>query len=132
MGGYTHKLRHRAAAMLALAGVIVYATLIPWHLSSLFSRQFAEAQLTADIARGCHSGDPAKAPGLAPAPEVPLDSQASCPICKGLAAFQLAILAAAAPAPLALVVAGSHARPLDRTGAAPVAFAPRNRGPPSA
>jgi hypothetical protein len=70
----------RIAAALALLGVAFYALLLPWHLTSQFSQQLyrADAGIFADSMCTSDGSNPAM-----PA--------TSCPICKGLAAFQLAM-----------------------------------------
>lgn len=112
----THR---RTAAALALLGVAFYALLLPWHLTSQFSTQLyrAEVGVFADALCSPDGANPAM-----PA--------TSCPICKGLAAFQLA-LAAPDACPLPVM---SHATPvlaLAQDDVAGVALpTPRSRGPP--
>jgi hypothetical protein len=112
----THR---KTAAALALLGVAFYALLLPWHLTSQFSAQlyradvgmFAEAMCSPD---GSNPAMPAT----------------GCPICKGLAAFQLALAAPDA----ALLPVMPHAAPVlvvKQDDVAGVAVpTPRSRGPP--
>ena len=112
--------RKRIAAALALLGVAFYALLLPGHLTSQFNAQLYAADVGMFADAMCQSGDQ----GGKPMPAT------SCPICKGLAAFQLAMT----PPELAVLPAMPHAAPVlasaqdDVAGA--VVPAPRNRGPP--
>jgi hypothetical protein len=111
------------AAALALLGVAFYALLLPWHLTSEFALGLYEAigPLAAVI---CGKSVNGVNPSLPSAPAT------SCPICKGLAAFQLTL----APAPPVVALpALAHAQfvpaaPDDVVGAA--LPTPRSRGPP--
>ncbi len=111
----------RIAAALALLGVAFYALLLPGHLTSQFNAQLYKADVGMFADAMCLSGDQGSKPGM-PAP--------SCPICKGVAAFQLAMT----PPELAVLPAMPHAAPVlasaqdDVAGA--VVPAPRSRGPP--
>lgn len=104
---------------MALLGVAFYALLLPWHLTSQFSLQLhrADVGMFADAMCTPDGSNP-----VAPA--------TNCPICKGLAAFQLAL---AAPA-VASLPEMPHAAPLlvaVRDDAADLAVpSPRSRGPP--
>ena len=116
----THR---KVAAALGLLGVAFYTLLLPWHLTSQFSAQLYRADVGIFADAMCASG--ADAGGSKPAMPA-----TSCPICKGLAAFQLAM---AAPEALPLA-AMPHAAPVlaivqdDVAGA--LVPAPRSRGPP--
>jgi hypothetical protein len=77
MGRGYHKYRVTGAA-LALLGVAFYALILPWHLTSQFSTQLHHADVAAGIICSSDGSSPAM-----PA--------TSCPICKGLASFQLAL-----------------------------------------
>ena len=71
--------RHRRiGAALALLGVAFYALLLPGHLTSQFNAQLYKAEVGMFADAMCQSGDE----GGKPMPAT------SCPICKGLAAFQ--------------------------------------------
>ena len=72
----------RIAAALALLGVAFYALLLPGHLTSQFNAQLYKADVGMFADAMCLSGDQ----GSKPMPAT------SCPICKGLAAFQLAMV----------------------------------------
>jgi hypothetical protein len=121
----------RLAAAFALAGIAFYALLLPWHLTSQFDAQLFKAQFAAEfgtefgaLAQTMCTGSGSGAPTEPGAPA------SSCPICKGLAAFHIAIAPADQPAvaaPEAIALAFDHARE-DLTGAR--TQTPRNRGPP--
>ncbi len=116
MGRGLHKYRVCGAA-LALLGVALYALLLPWHLTSQFSAQLHHADVVAGVICSTDGSSPAM-----PA--------SSCPICKGLASFQLAL----APADVVGLPAMPHAAPLLTSVkddvAALVPARPHNRGPP--
>jgi len=89
----TYVLR-RFAAALALSGVLVHASLLPWHTVSQFLASVAAKELAADLMLICrgegrpsHAGQPGDSPPIAPA-----GPQSHCPICKGLVAFHNAVL----------------------------------------
>jgi len=108
----------KVAAALALLGVAFYALLLPGHLTSQFSGQLHRADIGIFADAICApDGSP-----VLPAP--------SCPICKGVAAYQLAL---AAPEAIALPVM-PHAAPVLALEREDVAAAdlppPRSRGPP--
>jgi hypothetical protein len=111
--------RRRIAAALALLGVAFYALLLPWHLTSQFSAQLYRADV------GMFADAMCATDGFNPAMPA-----SSCPICKGLAAFQLAL----ATPDAALLPVMPHAAPVlaiaqdDVAGVA--APHPRSRGPP--
>ncbi len=104
-------------AALALLGVALYALLFPGHLTSQFNSQLTRADVIAGVI--CLSDDSS--------PAMPATS---CPICKGLASFQLAL---APPDAFALPVP-PHAAPvvaLVRDDVAELARPrPNSRGPP--
>jgi hypothetical protein len=109
----------RVAAAVALAALAFYALLLPWHLTSQFAARLFAAEFGTLASSICGSG-----------PVDPSAPSNGCPICKGLAAFQL-VLEPAPAAPLPAHFAGTpelvHTRD-DAVGAAsPV---PRSRGPP--
>jgi hypothetical protein len=114
--------RSRIAGALSLLGVAFYALLLPWHLVSQFDRQLFAAEFGVAAELICSGGTGADVPG-APA--------SGCPICKGLAAFQIAL----APAPQILAPPASVRAPAalalreDVVSAEPLR--PRSRGPPS-
>jgi hypothetical protein len=111
--------RRRIAAALALLGVAFYALLLPGHLTSQFSAQLYRADV------GMFADSMCATDGFNPAMPA-----SSCPICKGLAAFQLAL----ATPDAALLPVMPHAAPVlaiaqdDVAGVA--APHPRSRGPP--
>jgi hypothetical protein len=123
LGDVRHTYRPVAAA-LALLGVAFYALLLPWHLTSQFALGLYEAEFGPLAAVMCGKSVNGVNPSLPSAPAT------SCPICKGLAAFQLTL----APAPPVVALpALAHAQfvpaaPDDVVGAA--LPTPRSRGPP--
>lgn len=108
-------------AALALLGVAFYALLLPWHLTSQYETQLRAAELGEFAGVICSGGG-----------NSPVMPATSCPICKGLAAFQLALAAPEA----ASLPAMPHAKPVlvalrdDAIGAAVPSH--RSRGPPLA
>ena len=83
---------------MALLGVAFYALLLPGHLTSQFNAQLYKAEVGMFADSMCQSGDE----GGKPMPAT------SCPICKGVAAFQLAMT----PPELAVLPAMPHATPV--------------------
>ncbi len=113
--------RHRRiGAALALLGVAFYALLLPGHLTSQFNAQLYKAEVGMFADSMCQSGDE----GGKPMPAT------SCPICKGLAAFHMAMV----PPELAALPAMPHASAIIAALKDDVARAsippPRSRGPP--
>ena len=115
----------RVAAALALFGVAFYALLLPWHLTSQLAAGLFEARFGPLAGVMCRtSPDGAANPGLPGAPAT------SCPICKGLAAFQVTLASepqVILPPALRKSQFGLAAHD-DAAGAA--VPTPRNRGPP--
>jgi len=109
---------------LALLGVAFYVLLLPWHFSSQLEQQLLAAEFGLSAEAICSSGGNA-------GPSVPGAPAPSCPICKGLAAFQLAVAPAAqfVSPPLPMRAPAIVALREDVAGA--VAPAARSRGPPS-
>jgi hypothetical protein len=109
---------------LALLGVTFYALLLPWHLTSQFALGLYEAEFGPLAAVICGKSVEGVNPSLPVAPAT------SCPICKGLAAFQLTL----APAPPAVALpALAHVQlvPAESDDVAGAALpTPRSRGPP--
>jgi len=116
------KRSHRKlAAALGLLGVAFYALLLPWHLTSQFTTQLVRAEI-GEFADAICTGN-----GSSPAMPA-----TSCPICKGLAAFQLA-LAAPEAAVLPVLPHAAPAPSLLRDDVAELAVPrPHSRGPPLA
>jgi hypothetical protein len=109
---------------LALLGVAFYALLLPWHLSSQFALGLYEAEFGPVASVICGKGGDSANPALPGAPAT------SCPICKGLAAYQLTLASTPPVIALPALVETQFATvaPADVAGAA--LPAPRNRGPP--
>jgi hypothetical protein len=114
----------RISAALALLSVAFYTLLLPWHLTSQFRIGLFEAEFGPIANVICVSAAKAEIPAVPGAPS------SNCPICKGLAAFQVAF-AGATPA---LTLPASFSSNLfdvisdDVVGTAlPIA---RSRGPP--
>jgi hypothetical protein len=124
MLGDVKRTYRRVAAALALLGVAFYALLLPWHLTSQFTLGLYEAEFGPIAQVVCGKSADGVNPSLPGAPAT------RCPLCKGLAAFQLTL--ASAPPAVALSAMGevqfTSAVPADAAGAAlPTA---RSRGPP--
>jgi hypothetical protein len=116
------KRTHRGiAAALALLGVALYAYLLPGHLASQFAAQLRVADLGIFASAGAmctsDSSDPAS-------------PDTSCPICKGLASFHMAM----APPATAELPVPPHAAAILAVSREDVAglalIKPRSRGPP--
>jgi len=111
---------------LALLGLAFYALLLPLHLTSQFERQLFAADYGFAAQAICNTDDD-NAAGTSK-PHAPASS---CPICKGLAAFQLAL----APAPSIVAPPTLIHAPIalalyeDVAGATTVPA--RSRGPPA-
>lgn len=116
MGRGLHKYRVVGAA-LALLGVALYALLLPWHLTSQFNGALNRADVVAGVICSSEGSSPAM-----PA--------SSCPICKGLASFHLALT----PPDAIALPALPHAAPAVacvRDHVAELALPrPNSRGPP--
>jgi hypothetical protein len=113
------------AAAFALLGVAFYALLLPWYLTSQFTAQLFKAEFGTFGDAMCRSG-----PAGATDPAAPGAPSTSCPICKGLAAFQLALAAPPQiilPAQLGRSPLCVPARDDVAGGSVPT---PRSRGPP--
>ena len=124
MLGDVKRTYRRVAAALALLGVAFYALLLPWHLTSQFVLGLYEAEFGPVASVICGKGGNSANPALPGAPAT------SCPICKGLASFQLTL--ASTPPVLALpalVQTQFAVTAPDDVAAAPLPT-PRNRGPP--
>jgi hypothetical protein len=111
------------AAAFALLGIAFYALLLPGHLTSQFNAQLFKAEFGGFAQTICS----VEASG----PDVPGAPDTNCPLCKGLAAFHLAIV----PAPQAELTAPpavteSYDELREDVAGTRVA-SPRNRGPPS-
>ena len=110
----------RIATALALLGVAFYALLLPGHLTSQFNAQLHKTDVGMFADALCLSGDE----GGKPMPAT------SCPICKGLAAFQMAMV----PPEATVLPVTPHASAVIAARRGDVARAsipaPRSRGPP--
>jgi hypothetical protein len=109
----------RSITAIALLGVAFYALLLPGHLISQFAAQLHRADLGMFADSMCSPGS-----------SKPAMPESSCPICKGLAAFQLALVTLdAIPLPVL-----PHATPtlaaLREHAASAALPATRSRGPP--
>jgi hypothetical protein len=124
MLGDVKRTYRRVAAGVALLGIAFYALLLPWHLTSQFALGLYEAEFGPLAAVMCGKSVDGVNPSLPGAPAT------SCPICKGLAAFQLTL---APPPPVVALPALAHAQfvPGASDDAAGAALpTPRSRGPP--
>ncbi len=123
----------RVAAALALFGVLAYATLVPWHLSSRFAERSVERTLIAALHVNCLPGGAAsRAATDAQQPISPVENETSCPICKGLAAFHLAVLPAIVAALPVVVHEPVFELASDDAVFVGRAISPKSRGPPAA
>jgi hypothetical protein len=107
------------AAALALLGVAFYTLLVPWHLTSQFTAKLFEAEFGTLASTMCGSGS-----------TNPSTPGTDCPICKGLAAFQLALEPAPPAAPPAPTGRARHCVPARDDVAGATTPVPRSRGPP--
>jgi len=124
--GVLRKSVRKWAAAFALLGIAFYSLLLPWHLTSQFAARLFQAEF-GNLAGALCSSTPATAEN----PATPGAPATSCPICKGLASFHLA-LEPAAPAALPLPEIGEtfYASARDDAAGAPT-LTPRSRGPPA-
>ncbi|CAN1723576.1 DUF2946 domain-containing protein [Hyphomicrobium sp. 1Nfss2.1] len=126
MGSRVQYTRNRLAGAFALLGLTFYALLLPLHLTSQFDRQLFAAEFGTAADTICNAEGEHRTGSTQPGAPA-----SSCPICKGLAAFQLALT----PAPSVVVPpAHIHARIAlasyeDVAGA--TAVPARSRGPPT-
>jgi hypothetical protein len=123
--GWLHQYR-RSAGAVALAGMAVYAVLLPWHTVSQATGP--PLSLGKSLEPPCHqasaAGDNAKTPQ-------PAKPRTHCPICNGFAAFHFA---APAPARALLVGPAVHAaipHTVEDGLVGVTARTPQSRGPPS-
>lgn len=126
MGWGVQRTRKRLPGAFALLGVAFYALLLPWHLTSQLGHQLFAADFGVAAEFICSSGGQAGSSS-----SIPAAPTTSCPFCKGLAAFQLALLptpCVVAPPPFAasLERLALHADVADAAG-----IPTRSRGPPS-
>lgn len=129
----TRAARHRwrlFAVGFALVGVLFHATVLHWHAAYRFAAAVSEAQLVADLGTICHSNGTVTADADQSQAPAPGDPRTECPICKGLSAFNVAILTATLlgllePEPQRIAGITS-----DYPFAGNTPIAPRSRGPP--
>jgi Protein of unknown function (DUF2946) len=124
----------RLPTILALVGCIVHAMVLPWYAASRFPAHWSAAaqasDLAADLAVICHGGVATTTDGATqPVPGQP-NPNSDCPICKGLAGVQLAILVAAQAGLLERDAVPVQLRPADTAAIKHIVFVPRSRGPP--
>ncbi|AGK56904.1 hypothetical protein HYPDE_26108 [Hyphomicrobium denitrificans 1NES1] len=124
MARKTRANRRTISAALTLLGVIFYASLLSNHLVSEFRQMLAAADSGSFSDDICHAGQSHSSKPVKDAP--------SCPFCKGLAAFQLAVTATA-PIVRPIEVSGQRIRESESTLLA-IRFIinARSRGPPPA
>lgn len=120
------------ASAAALAGILFYTALIPIHIVSQASASLAGDELANALEFICHANglsELAQSPQQVPVKPTPL--RRHCPFCQGLAAFQLAIIAAivlwlfASPRATPRLCLADAGAPLRRPRPA------QSRGPPS-
>jgi hypothetical protein len=127
----TLRSHRKLAAALALAGVAFYAALLPWHLTSQLSAQLFRAQFGDFGLVICKGGTATSTAQTEIDPLAPKAPGMSCPICKGLAAFQLAVVTAALAGLLEVKAGPDIVEPAEQAIADAVVPTPRSRGPPS-
>lgn len=122
--GVSRRVKKLAAAF-ALAGIAFYSLLLPWHLTSQFAAKLFEAEFGSAGAVICSSTEAVGTPSTPGAPST------SCPICKGLASYHLAV-EPAKPSALPHFVFGETLTVWLREDAAGARLlTPRSRGPPA-
>ena len=114
----------RIAAALALLGMVAYAALIPGHIVSQLNTALLKAEL-GDGAGDSHDGDHCD-PAKSKHPNAP---KKNCPFCAGFAAFQVALLAAAAQVAPPSAVAGGTLALSDESSLRKIVLT-QSRGPP--
>lgn len=118
----------RIAGAIALAGMSFYAVLFPWHTVSQAAAQLVASTLEKPPKQICHDGGPSSDGGSKHSP--PAKPLSQCPICKGSAALQLALVGAANVVFLCPEASASAPRMAEDGIAARLVRAPQNRGPP--
>ena len=126
LGGF-HRCRRIAGAM-ALAGMAFYAVLFPWHTASQAAAQLVASTLEKPSKHICHESEPSSDGGSKRSP--PAKPLSQCPICKGSAALQLALVGAANVVFARREASASAPRMADDGITARPVRAPQNRGPP--
>ena len=122
--GGLHRCR-RVAGAIALAGMAFYAVLTPWHTVSQAAAQLPQA-LEKSARPSCHDVGPSGGSKSSP----PAKPTSHCPICKGFAAFQLALPGAAIVTFVPLEEGTLAPQLVDDGLTARLVLAPHNRGPP--
>lgn len=125
----------RFAAVLALLGALTYATLLPWHVTSSFAARSLERDLLSALHVICAPGQATQgtlALAQTGEPDTPVEHVTGCPICKGLAAFQLAVLPSDIATTPVFAVRATFDRVADRAGHPVAGIIPKSRGPPLA
>jgi hypothetical protein len=115
------------AAYLALLGVTMYATLLPWSAAMQQAAAITLARLAGDLAQ-----TPCVSDGHAVgAPTLPAPQSDTCEICKAIGCSAFAVtLPSGLELPLVFVSAVYAAAPDDQAAAPPL-LAPRSRAPPA-
>jgi hypothetical protein len=90
--GGLHRCR-RIAGAVALVGMAFYAVLFPWHTVSQAAAQFLPSTLEKSSKPICHDSEPLPSDGGSKS-SPPAKPPSQCPICKGFAALQLALVGA--------------------------------------
>jgi hypothetical protein len=124
MLGDVKRTYRRVAAALALLGVAFYTLLLPWHLTSQFTVGLFEAEFGPVAQVMCGKSADGVNPSLPGSPAT------SCPICKGLAAFQLTLAPAPPAVALPAMVQAQFAAVATDDVAGAALPTPRSRGPP--
>lgn len=124
-----HSGLHRIAAGLALLGVMLHVTLLPWHEGLRVAARHQLATLTADLGALCHGGRVSDTDERAPT--TPRPGAPDCPVCLGLAASQLAVAVAVEPLARPNVRTLARVLPRDDVAHGASSVEPRSRGPPA-
>jgi hypothetical protein len=117
----------RIAGVVALAGMAFYAVLFPWHTASQAAAQLLPTTLEKPSKHICHDSEPSDDGSKRSPPAKPLSQ---CPICKGSAALQLALVGAANVVFVRPEASVSAPRMAEDGITARLVRAPQNRGPP--
>jgi hypothetical protein len=125
MGGWWSNRRRKLAGAFALLGILLYSGLFPGHIASQAASDLLKAQYGEALDHLCQ----ADAAGAKTADGGPA-SEADCPFCQGLAAFQFAGLT---PPPLEGLLEQTFAASYQHTDEdlqTRSPRAPQSRGPP--
>lgn len=131
----------RVGTVAALVACILHALVLPVLASTMKANQRLSSELAQAMSVICHSGETGTdgsdaAPGAvnssnpSSGQNAPAKGDGDCPICKGLAAFQFALLVLAVLGLIESSVTEVYASPEADPLAGQILASPRNRGPP--